>query len=540
MAGVEEVAAHAQSHLTFGLLEAVMETKLFESILLSNNDGCTVLVDDHLPNLLADWRSRIRQLAQTDIDKCRQWAQRVEEALSAANRLLLLELTQSGRSPFRLAHIPWESHSAILLASAAIGEALTSSRRVFPVSLRQGISWTFIHALTDLRHKGMVQSGWCPFVARIVGDTGVCSLGYASTRTPFVRDGDGDGHAKCSTEACIINDIDSSTYRNRHVEPSCDCPFIIPPLEPVLQTLQLGEIPVVQYDSMRNEFSVLRASEVSYVAISHVWADGLGSTTEKGLPRCQIQGLSKKVKQVVSNDACAFWMDSLCVPEMREAGDRAHGKNVPKCEHNACIGLWDPTLFGICPFGGETTCHPFPEGLLARRLIFVFADGLTDVGDSIPVGGDVLDCLLTNLASEIFRLTKYQHSLHRDSSVFGIGDLARSLVWRTTSKAEDETLAIAGLANVDARELANLPPDERMRTFLLRVDKLPPSIIFMSVPKLKEPGFSWAPQTLMQKGGSIMAVSDEYEAICTPNGLLAEYAVVYFTPEKIATTKPGY
>jgi hypothetical protein len=94
MAGIEEVAAHAQSHLTFGLLEAVMETKLSESILLSNNDGYTVLVDDHLPNLLADWRSRIRQLAQTDIDKCRQWAQRVEEALSAANRLLLLELTQ--------------------------------------------------------------------------------------------------------------------------------------------------------------------------------------------------------------------------------------------------------------------------------------------------------------------------------------------------------------------------------------------------------------------------------------------------------------
>jgi hypothetical protein len=80
--------------------------------------------------------------------------------------------------------------------------------------------------------------------------------------------------------------------------------------------------------------------------------------------------------------------------------------------------------------------------------------------------------------------------------------------------------------------LANLPPDERMRTFLLRVEKLPPNIIFMSVPKLKEPGFSWAPQTLMQKGGSMMAVSDKYEAICTPNGLLAEYAVVYFTPEK--------
>ena len=67
-----------------------------------------------------------------------------------------------------------------------------------------------------------------------------------------------------------------------------------------------------------------------------------------------------------------------------------------------------------------------------------------------------------------------------------------------------------------------------MRIFLLRVRELPPNIIFMSVPKLKEPGFRWAPQTLMQRGGSLMAVSHAYEAICTPTGLLAEYAAVYF------------
>ena len=33
---------------------------------------------------------------------------------------------------------------------------------------------------------------------------------------------------------------------------------------------------------------------------------------------------------------------------------------------------------------------------------------------------------------------------------------ASSLVWRTTSRAEDETLAIAGLVNVDAREYLHM------------------------------------------------------------------------------------
>ena len=33
---------------------------------------------------------------------------------------------------------------------------------------------------------------------------------------------------------------------------------------------------------------------------------------------------------------------------------------------------------------------------------------------------------------------------------------ASSLVWRKTSRAEDETLAIAGLVNVDAREYLHM------------------------------------------------------------------------------------
>ncbi|EEB93426.1 hypothetical protein MPER_07916 [Moniliophthora perniciosa FA553] len=87
--------------------------------------------------------------------------------------------------------------------------------------------------------------------------------------------------------------------------------------------------------------------------------------------------------------------------------------------------------------------------------------------------------------------------------------------------------------NVSAAELVNLPPHERIKTFLLRVQKLPSDIIFMSVPKLKDAGFRWAPQTLMQKGGSRMAITVRYEAICTATGLLAEYAAVYFSQRTV-------
>ena len=129
-------------------------------------------------------------------------------------------------------------------------------------------------------------------------------------------------------------------------------------------------------------------------------------------------------------------------------------------------------------------------------------------------------------------MVKYRRSLV-GSATFGFGDLARSLLWRTTSRAEDETLAIAGLADVNATELVSLPAHERMRTFLLRVRNLPPNIIFMSSPKLGEAGFRWAPQTLMQKGGSVAAVSGAYNAVCTPAGLLAEYAAVYFSEQRV-------
>src|SRR5438552_215418 len=68
-----------------------------------------------------------------------------------------------------------------------------------------------------------------------------------------------------------------------------------------------------------------------YVAISHVWADGLGSSSEIGLPECQIRSLSLDVlgsyntAQFSDEAIIPFWIDSLCVPSQRNLRRTAIG-----------------------------------------------------------------------------------------------------------------------------------------------------------------------------------------------------------------------
>ncbi|KAI0651222.1 hypothetical protein C8Q79DRAFT_20646 [Trametes meyenii] len=64
--------------------------------------------------------------------------------------------------------------------------------------------------------------------------------------------------------------------------------------------------------------------------ISHVWADGMGSTTEDGLPMCVIKWISGLITTLLP-DTDVFWMDSLshpCCGRAAEARDQTHGSNV--------------------------------------------------------------------------------------------------------------------------------------------------------------------------------------------------------------------
>ncbi len=91
---------------------------------------------------------------------------------------------------------------------------------------------------------------------------------------------------------------------------------------------------------------------------------------------------------------------------------------------------------------------------------------------------------LADLAGELFRLTKLARY-----HTFSIGDVARSLRWRTTNRSSDETLAIASLLGAHPSVLVNLSPEHRMVRLIQEVGKFPRNVTFLAGAKLRVPGF---------------------------------------------------
>ncbi|KAI0955592.1 hypothetical protein AcV7_006218 [Taiwanofungus camphoratus] len=484
--GVLEYAALCQSHLTFGLLEAAVEQKIAEDLLLLQTpSGSTVVTSRNVSLILHNWRHRIRALRQVDTDALRRWFERVEKTLEHAQGLLMIEIRRPDASPFRLAGLQSDDIAGILYMIAAIGEALTSSKRQFLLPSMKKLNWTFIIRPIDLYDREMVRGGWCPYTVTMLGAS-VCMLGYASTFKPFIRQGvEMRAHDKCTRRKCVMNSIDADNYSNRHTTESCTCLYAKPPVDPVVEALADCRVPLIAIEDWDNSDDavevtcILNTAEMPYVAISHVWADGLGSTTEIGLPTCQLRRLASLTRQLLPMGT--FWMDALCVPERKNMRKRAIGlmgqtyrdaavvlvidAGIRSCSLNASQ---EEKLLRVLTSAWMQRLWTLQEALLAQKLVFEFSDGLATIQELLPSGEDLLDVLKTSLAAEIFRLSKYRN-YGEDPAAFGLGDVARSLQWRTTSKLEDETLAIAGLLNVDAFELVNIPPEKRMARLLLRM-----------------------------------------------------------------------
>ncbi|KAI6150325.1 hypothetical protein BKA82DRAFT_999113 [Pisolithus tinctorius] len=538
-------AALTQSHLTFGLLESVMRIRVQESVLLrKQNDGRVIIASDNLHQLLRVWQYRIREEGNTDY--CQQWAADVQSILTQAERILSFELHFENGS-FFLARLPQYDFEMILLQLASIGEALTEGRLTFPssVQLRPGISWAFAAGAASLHQKQMEEAGWCPFLIRIASER-VCTLTYASTQRPFLRGGV-KLHSHCTWEKCAANNINSENYTNPHITSTCVCTYSQPPFPDVAGPLSRGHIPVLRWDKAHHKFLVGTSSDNPYVAISHVWADGLGSTTEKGLPMCQIDALVFATQRFISTGA--FWIDSLCVPEVRDLRKRAIGL-MSKTYRDAQVVLVldsgirscsisaprEERLLRVLSSGWMQRLWTLQEALLANKLVFMFHDGILSIDDLLPTRPDyeVKDTLLLSLAAEVFRLTKYRRYSSVMHDGFTIADVVTCLRHRMTSKAEDETLAISGLLNVNPSGLVNLAPQQRMKSLLLGVGKVPRKIIFLNGEKLSDFGFSWAPSTLM---GHNMDIGFEADANVSPTGLHADYVAIYFRTTMVSTQR---
>jgi hypothetical protein len=97
-------------------------------------------------------------------------------------------------------------------------------------------------------------------------------------------------HQACQPGQCTARQIDLAKYKPKHCDENCDCTSISVDEEKLNNTLEQGPFPLLKFgeDAAYNDGQielVVSTHGSSYVAISHVWPDGLGNPHNNALPR---------------------------------------------------------------------------------------------------------------------------------------------------------------------------------------------------------------------------------------------------------------
>ncbi|EMD32913.1 hypothetical protein CERSUDRAFT_126427, partial [Gelatoporia subvermispora B] len=553
-------AALHQSQLTFGILETFLDVHIPERHLLRRMpDGTMLITTQKVLLLLQDCHRRMRNLKESNFDALKQWMERAQDALKISTALIVWEGYADYRT-FSNVALSSQDIARILFMATTLNEVLFD----FLIEEAQGLSSVNLRSLTvpsrifDDCRREMVADGWCPFtVARLASDS-PCTLGFASMRKLHVSGGVGHReHTRCTNKMCVSSNIDPVSYNNLHVTEGCTCTSVTPPIDQIKSALLHHEIPIVRImDNVRQSSREARgtrtyspddpdrpdiemecrstSSGTPYIAISHVWSDGLGSTTERGLLICQLRRLAEYAHQMV--DGGYLWLDALCIPGEQgarklaigmigETYQRAHAVLVLDSGIQSCsvAAPMEQKLLCIVTSRWMQRLWTLQEAVLASNLIFQFSDGRLALRDLVgywraetrPVARQL------NVAFLYIIVLSTPPAIQPLSIQLRI--IIDALRGRSTNKPSDETLAISFLLGVDSFALANIEEStERMKALLLGVREVPLELPFLrNIPRLTDPGFRWAPETLLQPGDAAR-ISTDGSALCTTEGLLAK------------------
>lgn len=531
-----DTLAANQSWLTLGLLESVTLNPVKEADLLSTakftGEDVQTLCSEKTHVILKHFDTLPDRLERTALQS---HIKTIENVLDKA-----LGIVHSLIRNLRVGFSGWfESAPANLYFICILCEAVNVALN--GLCLRAGVgrssgpgprSWSFILELfKDQVEIAGRRNGWCPFTLGFLMDEGTISgVDYALNQKSTAP----GNHDTCSFLVCSANKVDPDDYTAKHVDGCLGCALVRPPCEGVKDTILNGQVPILTMDPSCVDLSAclnLRsADEKSYVAFSHVWADGLGSVAEKGLPQCQVGRLAALAAELVPEGY--FWIDSLCVPEDRAPRKKAIQMMGMTYKKAAKVLVLDASiqqclsedseeqkLLHVLASGWMRRLWTLQEAILATELVVRFKGSSVPVQKLIPKIADLpRNPLLTSLTSGIHRLTK-----KGANQILTLGDVSRAVRWRTTSRMADETLALASLLDVDTAVLLDTAPEERIKELLLMVKNVPLNVLFLSGEKSTTLGFQWTPKTLMSNFGGLNLAVSENQAEVTPKGLIGTY-----------------
>ncbi|KAK4934520.1 hypothetical protein LTR10_024237 [Elasticomyces elasticus] len=408
--------------------------------------------------------------------------------------------------------------------------------------------WWLTPTMQESLQERMTQRGWCPYVRTMLNPFDNLVAEYAAVVGPPATHFD---HHSCSAAECVRHNIEESTYKPLHAMPNCQCQFVRPRLERIADILNKDQIPLMDFNNISGSDtdSVIdvvafdagnSAPETSgFYAVSHVWSGGFGSVSEDGLPQCTMDFLKRYMGS--SDSSKLVWIDSLCIPRDKRLRKMSI-RSINKVYSNASATLvLDPELMRtssstirqmlmwITTAAWMQRMWTLPEGRHSQDPYIAFKDRAVKLRDVLlDADKKDLDPVTGLLMGALVGL--FSHA------VKGLQFIHQSLCYRTTSKREDETPALATLFGIDPHPILNTKSlDERMAIFwksLGRKISLPINIIFLRVPKLPIQGLHWAPSTLLNAGKqpSLIQPPDgdtSYNVELSDNGTLTgQYVVI--------------
>jgi Heterokaryon incompatibility protein (HET) len=551
----EYEAAFIQAWLFIGLLAEILSTygvPLRLSHVLDFRQNRLFVSTALLPQYL-DMMAAMDQSRSIEERKSR-----MTEAMLIFNKAANFAKCLASAGDMHAVCLPPEVALSILVLGATLqGAVLYMSRDFFQMSIDEDVPEDVRSALTGFEkltsaftRKKLTEAQWCKSDINLLArGLHVENLYYASL---LDRKGMAIGHSVCTEDQCFASTVDEQTYETKHVEVGCICPHVTADTSRITLMLRNGMIPAMVYhppssgrgDNQSGWIEVVDSASQPYVAISHVWSDGLGNTRANSLPQCQLQRLRNLVSQLPPAITAAepshfdsiqavqrpsasgssahyapIWIDTLCVPLEREARKLALTM-MKETYRRACTVLvldgelqqatancdWKEICIRIGMSMWSRRLWPLQEAALAQRqLCFQFAERSIDF--NYPIS-EVRSPHILRYRQEL----QIRGYLHRSVPPFNAQQvdltelvyLCQSLLYRTTSKAADETFCIASLLGLDVATLLSYPsPERRMQEFFTLLQKIPSSILFLDAAKLPSAGFRWAPKTLLTQQSNL-------------------------------------
>jgi hypothetical protein len=419
-----ETLALLQSWLFFGLLTEAFGGKPMgmtsKDFIRRTDTDQLFITTEALPKYFWYWQAwrdhlqdheerRVMEVHAKTLDQCLVFANTIFKRLTAQR-----EDCEDRKD------VTWCDRNAVLLSIAVAAEWIFEARKVAANLLESyTISTRALRWRLPCMQRALINAGWC------VGEAAELMAGQSTTCLYYLtlidRTSTGKTHKSCSIEdGCKALQIDYNDYKLLHISTTnnekCECKSVGPPIHEIAAVLDRGNIPLVM-EHLPNQCAVLdytTKNRLRYVAISHVWSDGLGNPKGNKLNACTFRHLQRLVNDLYTTEVAPvpFWIDTMCIPpqenhtprqkELRKEGITRMAETYARADkvlvldsslrkHSGGMDLTE-IMVRIRHAPWTTRVWTLQEGRLARNLYFQFKDRAIcaeDLQGTVTNGGNM-------------------------------------------------------------------------------------------------------------------------------------------------------